>query len=803
MKKWARAKYQVNLPLGENQTKVTASPEHLALAREAGREGMVLLKNKNKVLPVQQGTRLALFGKGVFDYVKGGGGSGDVTVSHVRNLYDGLTMRENPAQIFEPLADFYRKDVEKQYREGAVPGMTVEPEIPAQLLEEAKQFADTAVIVISRFSGEGWDRKSVSYEGQVPSEKFQAELSSRIFENSDYYLTVREKQMVDTVCRHFNQIAVVLNVGGMVDTTWFAENEKISSVLMAWQGGMEGGLAMADVLLGEVSPSGKLADTFAESLEDYPSSENFHESAAYVEYTEDIYVGYRYFETMDGARERVNYPFGFGLSYTDFQIQTLWAGEKDGQIAIGVQVRNTGDFAGKEVVQVYYSAPQGLLGKPARVLAAFEKTKELKPGETEVLTLTFPVSVMASYDDLGKVAKSAYVLEKGIYRFFVGNSVRDGEMLDFAWETEENLVTEQLQEKAAPSQLKCRLLADGSYEKLPLGTPNDFMENGLGWTDYELEGLAPMVRQQERYYLWPEDPDDKRILLEDVADGKADIQTFMDQLSDGELAELLGGQPNVGVANTFGFGNLPKYGVPNLMTADGPAGLRIAPECGIYTTAWPCSTMLACTWNRKVVEAVGRAGAREVKENNISIWLTPAVNIHRSPLCGRNFEYYSEDPLLAGEMASAMVNGIQSQGIAATVKHFACNNKETNRKNSDSRVSERALREIYLKAFEIIVKKSQPWALMTAYNLINGHRASENKELLEDILRGEWGYQGVITTDWWTKGEHYKELKAGNDIKMGTGYPERVLMALEKGLITRSDLEKCAKRVLEMILKAD
>ncbi|MGN0986511.1 MAG: glycoside hydrolase family 3 C-terminal domain-containing protein [Otoolea sp.] len=804
MKKWTRAIYQPNLPLGEgeNQRKVTASPEHLALAREAGREGMVLLKNENHVLPIKKGTSLALFGKGVFDYVKGGGGSGDVTVSHVRNLYDGLTKREQAPELFGPLVDFYRENVEKQYREGAVPGMTVEPEIPAELLEGAKKFTDTAIIVLSRFSGEGWDRKSVAYEGQASCDTELGEQSSRIFERSDYYLTVREQKMVDTVSENFAKVIVVLNVGGMVDTTWFAVNDKISSVLMAWQGGMEGGLAMADVLLGEVSPSGKLSDTFASDLDDYPSTYNFHESPDYVDYTEDIYVGYRYFETIESAKTKVNYPFGFGLSYTGFEIKTLWAGERDGLISMGIQVKNTGDFSGKEVVQVYYSAPQGLLGKPARVLAAFEKTRELKPGEVQVLTLTFPAASMASYDDLGKVAKSAYVLEKGIYRFFVGNSVRDTKELEFVWEAKEDIVTEQLTEKGAPSLLKHRMLADGSFEELPERTPNDHMENGLGWSGEETEGLAPTVRQINGYYLWPETKGDK-IVLEDVAEGRNTLAEFMEQLTDRDLAELLGGQPNTGVANTFGFGNLPEYGVPNLMTADGPAGLRIKPECGIYTTAWPCSTMLACTWNRGIVEEVGRAAAKEVKENNISIWLTPAVNIHRSPLCGRNFEYYSEDPFLAGEMAAAMVNGIQSQKIGATVKHFACNNKETNRKDSDSRVSERALREIYLKAFEIIVKKSQPWVLMSSYNMINGCRASENKDLLEDILREEWGFQGVVTTDWWTKGEHYKELKAGNDIKMGTGYPERVMMALEKGLITRTDLERCAARVLEMILKAD
>jgi beta-glucosidase len=269
------------------------------------------------------------------------------------------------------------------------------------------------------------------------------------------------------------------------------------------------------------------------------------------------------------------------------------------------------------------------------------------------------------------------------------------------------------------------------------------------------------------------------------------------------VAHLLGGQPNTGVANTFGYGNMPEYGIPNVMTADGPAGLRIAPQCGVNTTAWPCATLLACTWDRDVVYAVGEAGAREVKENNIAVWLTPAINIHRSPLCGRNFEYYSEDPFLTGRMAAAMVKGIQSQHIGATVKHFALNNKETNRKNSDSRVTERAAREIYLKAFEIVVKEAVPWSIMSSYNIINGHRASENRELLEDILRGEWGWKGMVTTDWWTCGEHYKETKAGNDVKMGCGYPERLLEAKALGLISRAEMDTCANRILELILKVD
>lgn len=804
MKKWARSRFQPNLPLGENQTKVTASPVHLSLARRAGREGIVLLKNQNHMLPVKKGIRLALFGKGVFDYVKGGGGSGDVTVSHVRNLYDGLTMREDPVSVYEPLAQFYKEEVKRQYQDGAIPGMTVEPEIPVQLLQEAKKNADMAVIVISRFSGEGWDRQSVEYEGAVPSEVEQAEWSKRIFENSDYCLTNREQAMVDAVCADFTDVAVVLNVGGMVDTSWFVKEDKISSVLMAWQGGMEGGLAMADILLGEESPSGKLPDTFASCIEDYPSTEGFHESPDYVDYTEDIYVGYRYFETMARAKGQVNYPFGYGLSYTAFRIEVLWAGERDGEIAVGVRVRNVGNYRGKEVVQVYYGAPQGLLGKPSRELIAYQKTENLEPGQAQVLTISFSIDAMASYDDLGKVEEAAYVLEKGVYSFFVGNSVRDAVKIDYIYELAKDRVTQKLMHRAAPSQLKERMISDGSMEKLPLTQPNDFMENGLGWSEDETECVVPAVREVPRHLLFTQDAaKERRILLADVAKGKADLEEFMAQLSDGDMAELLGGQPNTGVANTFGFGNLPEYGVPNIMTADGPAGLRITPECGVCTTAWPCATMLAATWNPELVKEVGHAAAGEVKENNIAVWLTPAMNIHRSPLCGRNFEYYSEDPVLTGTIASAMVDGIQSRHIGATVKHFACNNKETNRKNSDSRVSERALREIYLKGFEICVKSSQPWALMTSYNLVNGYRASENKDLMDGILRGEWGYQGVITTDWWTKGEHYKEIKAGNDIKMGTGYPERVLKALEKGLITREEIEVCVRRVLEMILKID
>lgn len=804
MKKWTRVLYQPNRPLKESGY-VTASKEHIALSKEAACEGMVLLKNEKRLLPLCEGSRVALFGKGSFDYVKGGGGSGDVTVAYVHNLYDGLKMQEG-VSLYEPLSDFYRGEVKAQYENGAAPGMTVEPELADELVKGARAFTDTAIVAISRFSGEGWDRSSVEYNGEYnpwETETSMPQIAGKIFEDGDFYLTGAEKAMLAKVEKSFENIIVVLNIGGIIDTSWVKEDDKLSSVLIAWQGGMEGGLAAAEILCGKKTPSGKLPDTFAARVEDYPSTERFHESPHYVDYTEDIYVGYRYFETIPGAAAKVCYPFGFGLSYTQFSIVPKKAWMEDGMVKILVKVTNTGDMEGKEVVQAYYSAPQGLLMKPARQLCAFAKTRSLLPGESQAVVLEFARNAMASYDDLGKIAKSAYVLEKGTYEFYVGNSVRDVNKLDFSVTIAENEVVEQLSAKAAPTSLKERMLSDGSMEELPMSEPNDPNECVLvkmeGGTE---EALIPAVRKRDIYLMMKPFAEGARPFIE-VAEGRMTMDEFIAQLSDENLINLLGGQPNTSVANTFGYGNLPEYGVPNIMTADGPAGLRIGAECGVCTTAWPCATLLASTWNAGLIEQVGKAGAEEVKENNIAVWLTPAVNIHRNPLCGRNFEYYSEDPYLTGKMGAAMVRGIQSQHIAAAVKHFACNNKETNRKHSDSRVSERALREIYLKGFEIIVKEADPWVIMSAYNVINGHRASENHELLEDILRGEWGFKGMVTSDWWTRGEHYKEIKAGNDVKMACGFTDRVQEAMEKGALSRADLERCAKRVLELILKID
>ncbi len=812
MAKWQRILFQPGVGIGKNGHRVTACKEHISLSKEAAKEGMVLLKNERKLLPLAKGSRVALFGKGTFDYVKGGGGSGDVTVEYIRNLYEGFAQLDGRVSVWEELAEFYRREVRKQYEAGIEPGMTVEPELPEELCSRARTFTDTAIVTICRFSGEGWDRKSnydergdenaVVIAGNIDG---RSRIEKETFPNGDFYLTAGENAMLSVVKKYFEKIVVVLNVGGMVDTSWFIHEEKIPAVLMAWQGGMEGGLAAAELIAGIGTPSGKLSDTFAAKLEDYPSSYNFHESDFYVDYTDDIYVGYRYFETIPGMAEKVNYPFGYGLSYTTFDWKVRSVTENDRIITIRAEITNTGDYAGKEVLQVYGSAPQGILGKAARHLLAFRKTRLLQPGESQLITLSFELADLASYDDLGKIQKSAYLLEAGEYYFYLGNSVRNAAQLDFVHREAENVIVEQLAPKLVPASLKERMRSDGSMELLPMTEANDPKACELDYLPKEpLDGLKPGTRKVEGTYCWGEHLFKKGVRpFIDVADGLMSLDDFLAQMTDEEVAHLLGGQPNTGVANTFGWGNMPEYGVPNCMTADGPAGLRIAPECGIYTTAWPCATLLACTWNEELIYQVGAAGAKEVKENNIAAWLTPAINIHRSPLCGRNFEYYSEDPFLTGVMAGAMVRGIQSEHVAATVKHFALNNKETDRKHSDSRVSERAAREIYLKAFERIVKHDEPWAIMSSYNIINGYQASENRELLEDILRGEWGYEGMVTTDWWTLGEHYKEVQAGNDMKMGCGFPERLMEALEKGILTRAEMDVCAKRILSLILKLD
>ena len=723
MKRWNRFFHLPVRPLGSDGRLITGSEKHIELSRYAATEGMVLLKNENQLLPLKHGSRVALFGKATADYVKGGGGSGDVTVSYVRNLVDGMEEKEKEGklQLFATLNSFYRENVRGQYANGCKPGFTVEPELSADLVKEASAFADVAIISICRFSREAYE---VSKE--------------------EFYLSLQEKNMIELVSAHFEKIVIVLNIGTMMDTSWFVHNDKIGAVLLAWQAGMEGGLAEADLLCGDKNPSGKLTDTFATSLDKYPSDKTFYDSQEYVEYVEDIYVGYRYFETIPGAAADVNYCFGYGLSYTDFEITCKKVQETEDEVCFRVKVRNIGNRLGKEVVQIYASAPQGKLGKPSRELKTFAKTRELYAGESQELYLKILKRSLASFDDMGKIQKSAWILEKGEYRFFIGNSVRNAKDTGFVWKLEENVVVKQLTARAIPYELKERMLSDGSMEMLPTwtGEPCCYLERP------ERGGYNPGQRAIPRMLRFRQEEDIPPQFV-DVAEGKITLEQFMESLSEEDLICLLGGQPNMTIADTCGIGNVPLSGIPNVMTADGPAGLRAKPDRGICTTAWPCATLLACSFDEELLRQVGYAGAMEVKENNCGVWLTPALNIHRHPLCGRNFEYFSEDPYISGKMAVAIVQGVQSARIAASVKHFACYNKEDNRRNSDSRVSERALREIYLKGFQICIEESDPWTVMSSYNILNGVRVSENRDLLQGILRDEWGYQGIVTTDWW------------------------------------------------------
>ena len=804
MEKWIRARYQPNRPL-EGRKYVTACEEHIALSSRAACEGMVLLKNENKILPLKKEKPVAGFGRGLHDMVKGGGGSGDVYTPFVTTLAQGI--EKAGGRLCEALSAYYLGDVQRQYAQGADPGMTTEPPVPEKLLSQAAAETDTALIVLSRFSGEGWDRQGGIWDDPEVNQWEEAVArpvtAQRLFPDGDFYLTDEEKALVKAVKTAFPKVAVVLNTGGVMDTSWIRDDAKIGAALLMWQGGMDGGSAAARILYGEETPSGKLPDTFTASLEDYPSTARFHDSPWYVDYTEDIYVGYRYFETIPGAAQKVVYPFGYGLSYTTFSQKLTKMCEEDERLVFHVEVTNTGAVRGREVTAVYYQAPQGQLGRPARELGAFAKTGLLAPGESQELVLTVTKKQMAAFDDLGRIAPCAFVLEKGTYRFFLGSNVREAVQLDAVFELGEDMLVQQLSDHLRPHLLKERMRQDGTYEALPVDENPDMnacaFEKMLPGVE---EGVFPEKVGRPRFYGREAVPEGV-YTLSDVAEGKVSVGEFAEQLSDEELIRLLGGVPNTGVANTFGFGGLEEYGVPSVMTCDGPAGVRIRPECGVATTAWPCATLLASTWNTELMEAVGTAAAKEVKENNLHIWLAPAINIHRNPMCGRNFEYFSEDPYLAGKMAAAEVRGIQSQGVSACIKHFACNNKETNRKHSDSRVSMRALREIYLRAFETVVREAKPWTIMSAYNAVNGQRASESRDLLTGILREEWGYDGVVTTDWWTRGEHYKEILAGNDVKMATGFPDRVKLAMEKGVITREDLLTCAQRVLTLICRLD
>ena len=740
MERFARFLYHPAIPLGKNRTFVTGCKAHRALAREAATEGTVLLKNDG-TLPLKAGAKICLFGRGAGNFIFGGGGSGWVNAEKLTTLVEALEEAAAAGEIrfFSPLVDFYKDAYHKEYeiykdssdleaRQWRAGWNRSTPVLPEELYQQAKAFGDTAIFCVARYSTEG------SVHGD------------RLGTKGNFYLDDTEVALLDRLTKDFSKVVVVLNVCGPVSTVEFQSNDRVGAVLYPLYGGAAAGNVIVDILLGKQYPSGHLQDTLAVSIDDYPSTKGYHEDLTHINYTEDIFVGYRYFETF--CPEKVVYPFGFGLGYTTFSIFMTDAALVKNTVALTLQVKNTGNFPGKEVVQAYLTAPQGKLGKAKKVLCAFAKTKELQPGETANVKLHFDIREFGSFDDLGKIVKSAFILEQGEYTVTVGNSVRDCAAA-FTFTLDSDIICRRCHSYMAPRELPERLTADGTMEKLPAAAPVKHPPKRYKLTQAALEAPISFTKALETDQL----------------------DAFIAGMSDHDLAYLLHGHPNMNPADTNSIGLYMKEKrdvtkVPMVPTADGPAGLRAIPNSGISPTFFPCANVIAQSWNLSLAQRIGVAGAKEVKENNAGIWLAPALNIHRSPLCGRNFEYYSEDPLTSGLFAAANVKGVQSQKIAATVKHFCCNNKEMGRLSSDSRVSERALREIYLRGFEIVVKKAKPWALMTAYNLINGEHATTNWESINGILRGEWKYDGLVMTDWWTFSLIEDELAAGSDVKM-------------------------------------
>ena len=762
-----------------------AVPEIAAQARAMAADGIVLLKNEDKTLPIAERTRVAVFGRSAVNYFTVGYGSGgDVVSPYRRNLMEGLL--ERGVKVDGILASQYEtwcsrpRNVPDEGYWAHWPMSNPEMPLKAEDVAAAALRCDMALVVIGRAAGES--RENVLKPGS-------------------YYLTDREKAMLDVVATYFHRVCLVMDCGNVIDMSWTRDYEnKLTAIVYAWQGGMESGTALADVLTGAVNPSGKLTDTIAVKYEDYPSSQSFG-AMAFNAYTEDIYVGYRYFETF--APDRVLYPFGFGLSYTRFRLSSQ-AAVSGNQVTVNTTVENVGDEAGREVVQVYVDLPCGTLGNPKRVLAGFKKTGLLQPGQQQVVDVSFDLASLASFDDTGCTGhKDAFVLEAGNYCVQAGTSIRDVKAVVCI--VKQGLeVVRQLHECNAvrPEHGFCRMV------------------NKNGALDMEMVPTANRNLKQDILEHLPQEltPGQTEFTFEDVKAGRCTPEKFVAQLSDQELDDITHGfglmnDPSGPAGNAGSLGGvteaLKKRGIPTVITTDGPSGIRIRRTCSLL----PCGTCLASTFDPEGVEALYRLLGREMVLQGTQVLLGPGMNIHRNPLCGRNFEYYSEDPLLTGKIAAAMVRGIQSQGVSACPKHFACNNQETNRNKCDSRLSQRAQREIYLKGFEIAVKESDPWCLMTSYNLVNGVWSHYHYELVTDILHDEWGYRGLTITDWWMQPGAAPEfpaitndacrIRAQVDVLMPGEIQERTLVAslADPNGVTRAEAQRCAVNVIKFILK--
>ena len=793
------------------------------LSRVAAREGFVLLKNDNNALPLKN-KRIALYGMGARLTVKGGLGSGSVEERYSVNIEDGLKNAGFEITT-EKWLDDYDSEYSSTYQEyhDMVEDKVKDLVNPMEIIPIAHSYVyrypsgrlvtkediensetDTAIYVLMRQAGECNDRK---------------------LEKGDYYITDIERENLRILSEAYKNTILVINVGGHIDLSFLDEIKGIDAVVLFVQGGEEGGNALSDVLSGKVNFSGKLSDTIPLRYEDIPFGDEFSYLNGDLKneyYKEGIYVGYRYFDSFD---KDVRYPFGFGLSYTDFKIETKSVSLDKTNINIKVAVTNIGEVSGKEVVQVYISLPGS--NKEYQRLVAFQKTKELEKGETETMDLSFSLEDCTSYNE----EKAAWILDEGDYILRVGNSSRNTN-LSAIFDIPQTIVVTECK--------NCCSLQN----KLPLFYPDKEREE--------------RVECEMRLRVNPEDFTTKTVsYIEPSIKETEEEKSILDSLTIEEEAWLLQGgdlrNPPKGTLEIHGAGGktvtaLLGKGIRNVLFSDGPAGVNIAnkvkalpgggfapamvPErysWGVmgkamkaqleripgeivyrYATAWPVEMLLAQTWNKELLESIGKAVGEEMLQFGITIWLSPGMNIHRNPLGGRAFEYYSEDPVLTGELAASLTKGVQShKGLGVSLKHFCCNNTEDNRNGISSNVSERALREIYLKGFEIAVKKSQPKTVMSSYNMLNHIYTANRHDLLTDILRSEWGFEGLVMTDWGSTNEKAgrpeKTAPSGNDLIMpGSDYDrECILKAIKNGEMTPEVVRRSACRVLRMMLNAN
>ena len=798
--------------------------ENLQVAYQAACEGMVLLKNDG-ALPLRT-KKVALYGSGASRTIKGGSGAGEVNERHAVTILEGLRDRGFEITTQRWIADFEREyaaagaahqarrrnpanflgskaiiEMMDGFRAPCGPAITV-----ADVEESA---TDACIYVLSRQAGERSDRR---------------------VERGDLLLSGEEEQAIRFCAEKYAHFVLVINSGSALDMAFAERIPGINAILYLCQPGGEGGGAFADVISGKVSPSGKLADTWAWRYEDFPFAGEYSYLNGDLKnefYQEGIYVGYRFFDSF-GVEPA--YPFGFGLSYTDFAIRCkgISAAEDGRRVTVRALVTNIGEtFTGKEVAQLYVSAPNGSLDKEYQSLAAFAKTEPLAPGRSQELALTFDLAALASYRE----ADASYVLEPGSYLLRLGNSSRSTAPVGTLQLEREVVLSRHTH--ICPLHLPLRELHAPAHSWGPL-------PDGLPRLTIRPEAFETVVCTYGNLPLCP----DER------------VRRALSRLKLEDMAEIVVGAGMFGGRHRFhlpgAVGNttsrLWERGLANVALCDGPAGLRIQRRSTVgkngavkpvdlplsafeaapgfvkklvtgnpekeevlyqYATAFPVAAALAQSWNTELMYQVGRAVYREMKEFGCTFWLAPAVNIHRNPLCGRNFEYFSEDPRLTGAMAAALTRGVQQEeGFYVTVKHFACNNQEEGRTSVSSNVGERALREIYLRGFESVVRDGGAKAVMTAYNRVNGVYAPNSHDLCTKVLRCEWGFDGVVMTDWYAtsrgRASSAAALAAGNDLIMpgGPGFKGEILRGVRSGVITEADVRQCCGNVIRAILNS-